>query len=81
MSRPTNEYLWVNVTGGVMGFTPEQIIAFETEYATMKQYASYWDYFNHYFRDDLDGKAALGYSVLWYFEKPFKQLDRLRTMI
>lgn len=59
-----DRYVWVNIIGGIMGFERWQIEAFRQEYKAMKeQGVSYWDFFNYYFADQLDGRIATGYSA------------------
>lgn len=59
-----DRYVWVNIVGGVMRFEPYQIDAFTQEYAMMKGHGvNYWDFFNYYFADQLDGRIATSYSA------------------
>ena len=59
-----DRYVWVNIVGGIMGFERWQIEAFRQEYKAMKEHGvSYWDFFNYYFADQLDGRIATSYSA------------------
>lgn len=72
-------YIWVNITGGVMGFDPREIADFEVVFdISLKPHgADYWDAFNYHFDDLLDGKEATGFSVLWHDEQAWRHLHHL----
>lgn len=57
-------YVWVNIVGGIMRFEPWKIEAFKQECQTVKKHGvNYWDFFNYYFEDELDGRIATSYSA------------------
>lgn len=81
MTKPVDEYSWINIAGGVIGLEPVEIAEYEKSYQIMRQIASqtdYWDYFNWCFARCLDGNRASGFSALWHYEKAWKKLDELR---
>ncbi len=83
MSKPTDEYIWVSVDSGVMGFEPEEIIAFENELNALNKMTSgidYWDYFNYVHAAALQGQRAYCFSAVWHFEKAWAMLEYLRSV-
>lgn len=66
------DLIWVSVFGGVIGFSPEDIIAVEDSWNELKELCGseisddeYWSYFSWYFEDELDGRIATDYSAGW----------------
>lgn len=58
--------VWVNIPGGVAGFEPDKIKRFNREFKKLEKYGvDYWNYFNYYFQDELDGRTAERFSALW----------------
>lgn len=58
--------VWVKIPGGVKGFEPSEINRFNREYKKLEKFGvDYWNYFNFYFQDELDGCLADGFSALW----------------
>lgn len=71
-------FIWVNITGGVIGFSPEEIVAFEVGYRQISRWVEYWDYFNFVFAHDLfEGQEATGFSALWHDDEAWRELERL----
>ncbi len=59
----SSHYIYVNITGGIMGFLPEDIAAFEHELHALTGFIGYWEFFNWAFSDLLEGKEATGFSA------------------
>ena len=70
MNKHIPVYLWVNITGGVLGFSIGEILAFEADYKELQSRVKdisigYWNYFEYYFAEELDGRSTSGYSAIW----------------
>lgn len=58
--------VWVNIPGGVIGFEAREIDQFNREYKKLEKFGvDYWNHFNFYFQDELNGRFADGFSALW----------------
>ncbi len=73
------DLIWVCVYGGVIGFEPEEIAAFEREYRQNANRTSvdFWNCFNWHFREVLSGNEALCFSSLWTKPSAWKRLNEL----
>ena len=74
-------YIWVNVPGGVQGYTPEHHLTFEKEWADeLKLYPHrYWDLFNFHFEMETgDDPGAYGYSGICSDSVAWEELYKLR---
>lgn len=74
-------YIWVNVPGGVQGYTPESIHEFEKEMSVeLKLYPNqYWDIFNFYFEMETgENPGANGYSGICSDSEAWDELNKLR---
>lgn len=58
------DLIWIDIDGGVMGFSQEEINECIEEWNFVKRYSKdqFWDFFTEYFSEYLDGKRAYGYS-------------------
>lgn len=73
--------IWICVAGGVMGFSPEEILEFEQEYHRHMEPVgiSYWNGFNLYYEYLLGASEATDFSELWRDDVAMMQLNRLRA--
>lgn len=73
-------YIWVNVPGGVQGYTPEDIHEFEKEWAVeLRLYPNqYWDMFNFHFMENGEEPGANGYSSICSDSEAWNALYKLR---
>ena len=74
--------IWVCVTGGVIGFEPYEIAAFEIEAEKQKVVVGCedfdkWAFFNEYFEDELCFREAYAYSALWRDEEAWEEVETL----
>ena len=78
----TQEFIFVSVPAGfrVVGFKPGEVVEFEKELASFPhpEEIEYWSFFSYFFRDELGGNDATCFSLLWRFDKPWAELNRLR---
>lgn len=62
------ETIWVRITGGVMGFTPEDMRRVRKEWRAVEKYCSpseFWDFFTDFFQEQIgEGKEAYGLAVV-----------------
>ena len=76
-------YIWVLITGGIMGFTPEEIVRFEYHFKASHLSAEhYWPMFQWYFEPEI-GKIAdpHGFSALHHDPVAWLRLNELRRSL
>ena len=74
-------YIWVNVPGGVQGYTPESIHEFEKEMSVELDLCPemYWSIFNFYFEMETgENPGANGYSGICSDSEAWDELNKFR---